>query len=75
LPSPNTPVSQVNIIWYMTHTHTAFNSLISSYSVSNYGDINPLNAELNPICHLLALLGAHHILYVSRIRVKQNQTL
>jgi len=32
-------------------------------------DINPLNAELNPICHLLALLGAHHILHVSRIRV------
>jgi hypothetical protein len=31
---------------------------------------NPLNAELNPICHLLALLGAHHILHVSRIRVK-----
>jgi len=30
---------------------------------------NPLNAELNPICHLLALLGAHHILHVSRIRV------
>ena len=32
--------------------------------------INPLNAELNPICHFLALLGAHHILHVSRIRVK-----
>jgi len=32
--------------------------------------VNPLNAELNPICHLLALLGAHHILNVSRIRVK-----
>jgi hypothetical protein len=30
---------------------------------------NPLNAKLNPICHLLALLGAHHILHVSRIRV------
>ena len=29
-----------------------------------------LNAELNPICCLLALLGAHHFLYVSRIRVK-----
>ena len=28
------------------------------------------NAELNPICHLLALLGAHHILHVGRIRVK-----
>jgi hypothetical protein len=34
--------------------------------------LNPLNAELNelnPICHLLALLGAQHILHVSRIRV------
>ena len=31
---------------------------------------DPLNAELNPICHLLALIGAHHILHVSRIRVK-----
>jgi hypothetical protein len=31
--------------------------------------LNPLNAQLNPICHLLALLGAHHILHVSRIRV------
>jgi hypothetical protein len=31
---------------------------------------NPLNAELNPTCHLLALLGAHCILHVSRIRVK-----
>jgi len=30
---------------------------------------NPLKAELNPICHLLALLEAHHILHVSRIRV------
>ena len=34
--------------------------------------INPLNTELNPICHLLALLGAHHILHVSRIRVKRH---
>jgi len=33
-------------------------------------DINPLDTELNPICHLLALLGAHHILHISRIRVK-----
>ena len=32
--------------------------------------INPLNAELNPIGYLLALLGAHHFLHVSRIRVK-----
>ena len=31
---------------------------------------NPLNPELNPICYLLALLGAHYFLHVSRIRVK-----
>ena len=31
---------------------------------------NPLNAELNPICYLLALLGPHHFLHISRIRVK-----
>jgi len=34
-------------------------------------NINTLNAELNPICHLLALLGAHLIFHVSRIRVKE----
>ena len=31
--------------------------------------LNPLNAELNSICHLLALLGAHHIFHVSGLRV------
>ena len=31
---------------------------------------NPLNAELNPICHLLALLGGANIVVVSRLRVK-----
>jgi len=35
------------------------------------GRLNPLNTELNPICYLLALLGAHHFLHVSRIRVKE----
>jgi len=35
-------------------------------------EFNPLSAELNPICHLLALLGAHHILHVSRIRAKSG---
>jgi hypothetical protein len=31
-------------------------------------NFNPLSLELNPICHLLALL-AHNFLQVSRIRV------
>ena len=32
--------------------------------------LNPLNAELNLICHLLVLLGAHRILHISRIKIK-----
>ena len=31
--------------------------------------VKGLNAELNPICHLLAFIGAHHILHISRVRV------
>ena len=33
-----------------------------------------LNAELNPICHVLALLESHHILHVSRIRINPLKT-
>jgi len=33
---------------------------------------NPLNTELNPICHRLALLEARRILHVSRIRVNDE---
>jgi hypothetical protein len=40
------------------------------YQQMHSSTINPLNAELNPICHLLALLGVHHFLHVSRVRVK-----
>ena len=40
----------------------------ASHRVSRF--FNPLNPELNPICSLLALLGAHHFLHISRIRVK-----
>jgi hypothetical protein len=35
-------------------------------------ELNPLDAELNPICHLLALLGARHILHVGVLRVKEK---
>jgi hypothetical protein len=41
------------------------------FAVDVYGiHFNSLNAELNPICHLLALLGAHPIFHISRIKVK-----
>jgi len=32
-------------------------------------DISNLNDKLNPMCHLLALLRAHPILHVSRVKV------
>jgi hypothetical protein len=34
--------------------------------------LNFTNTKLNPIYYLLALSAAHHILHVSRIRVKMN---
>ena len=40
------------------------------YKCHRFIYINPLNPEFNPICYLLALLGAHHFLHVSRKRVK-----
>jgi len=43
-------------------------------STSQHVVFNPLNAKLNPIYHLLALLGAHHILHISRIRVKRENS-
>ena len=45
---------------------------MNSFNAMKYR-INPLNAELNPFCHLLALLGAHHILHVSGVRVNQKK--
>ena len=38
-------------------------------------NIDPLNAELNPICHLLALLGGATIVVLSRLRFKENSYL
>jgi len=32
-----------------------------------------LNAELNPICHMLEFLGAHHIFHVGGIRVNVSR--
>jgi len=43
-------------------------SLYIYIRVKHFGvtNINPLKAELNPICHQLALFRAHHIFHVSR---------
>ena len=44
----------------------------ASFSLHKDFSVNPLNVELNPICHFLALLGAHHIFHISRIRVNST---
>ena len=48
-------------------------------SWSDYGTrqipLNPLNAELIPICHLLVLLGVYPFLHISRIRVFLARTV
>jgi hypothetical protein len=55
----------------LTHTvKVRFVLAISKTSLQTVRVVNPLNAELNPICYLLALLGAHHFLHISRIRIK-----
>jgi uncharacterized membrane protein len=65
-------------MYYNKNQTTNKNNTSSSSSSSSsyyyyyyyyYYNINPLNAELNPIRHLLAQAGAHHFVDVSRIRV------
>ena len=41
----------------------------SKHIAIHNANINPLKVQLNPICHLLALLGPHYIFHVSGLRV------
>ena len=65
-----------NNCWNSTGTSVTISGFQASIQIRSFEtllsevtDVNPLNAELNPICYLLTLL-AHHFLHVSRIRVK-----
>jgi hypothetical protein len=60
----------INVCLFIENLPTA--QLIQCCSGNDRKIINSLNAESNPICHLSALLGAHHILHVSRIRVNDK---
>jgi len=53
--------------WKMSNSKIKHNFIFKC--ACGYYRINHLNTKSNPICHLLALLGAHPILHVSRIRV------
>ena len=52
------------------HRYVTHRQIQDSDQLSLMHLFNPLKPELNPICYFLALLGAHHFLHVSRIRVK-----
>jgi hypothetical protein len=68
-------IIRIRVFWDVTHyapirkMDVAVSSKLHSIMSWETELFNPLNAELNPICHLLALLGSHPILHVSRIRV------
>jgi len=63
-------VSRGATVKSVTHARLIFGAELCHDHYATFLRINPLNAELNPICCLLALLGAHQFLHVSRIRVK-----
>ena len=50
--------------------HNLWQEPSQCFGISFLLSLNPLNPELNPICYLLALLGAYHFLHVSGIKVK-----
>jgi hypothetical protein len=63
-----------NYIWYICHkfaicVYPLFLTLLLLLLPVLLVALNLLKAELNPICHLLALLGAHHIFHFSGLRV------
>jgi len=59
-------------IWLLTSSSKVLKQVIYKRVLTH---INPWNAKLNLICHLLAFIGAHHILHVSRIRVNYHNIL
>jgi hypothetical protein len=49
-----------SVQYHFQLNYLSYVQIINQYQLG----INPLNAQLNPICQLLALLVAHHILHV-----------
>ena len=62
-------LARASILPRALHTHS-FIDHRRAITLAVDGVFSRLHAELNPVCHLLALLGVHHILHVSRVGVK-----
>jgi hypothetical protein len=43
--------------------------------VHEVNKFNPLNTELNPMFHLLAILGAHHIHLVTGLQIDLSEAV
>ena len=57
---------------YIAYVDNILLTTRTKQSLSNpFQEIKTSNAKLNPNRHLLTLFGAHHILHISRIRVKE----
>jgi len=54
----------VSVCWFRRKDLTIAQTYVNEFDI-----FNPLNAKLNLICHLLALLGAQRIFHVSGLRV------
>ena len=70
-PSATLPTENriLNCTWHgPINVYNQIQTYVTARAIYYY--INSLNPELNLICYLLALLGAHHFLHVSRIRIK-----
>ena len=67
LPIMLSSISTLQVCVASTHSTSVASCLLINWLLTYL--INPLNAELNPICHLLALVWTHHIVHVSGIRV------
>jgi hypothetical protein len=62
---------QKHISWHDRQLHTQnYLQLQDTNQIAINGLMWLINTELDPVGHLLALLGTNHILHVSRVRVK-----
>jgi hypothetical protein len=60
------------ILCYRTVHEMMWQNMVVWQTADTARIFNSLNAELNPICHLLVLVGAHHIVHVNRVRVNNS---
>jgi hypothetical protein len=60
------PTALIHLFWVLFYPFVLLQCPTTTAQKYPNIQFNPLNAELNPICHFLALFGTHHIFHVSR---------